>query len=208
MRMYCAFAVFVGIASLSACSSAPRTAENSEDKVVARIDGMSSRPEWLKESQPFVTEGGIVSMLGQTTIPADDRVEAAYRIAENNAKAGIASAIEQRLDFVFQNAEEGTRLDSTQARYIGAEASKLTTSSIRPDKRYWEKVAMTTDSGERTTRYRVFTRVTMPEADFKRAVLDAVRRQQGKGGLSADFAKKVNEHWDQFVGERSVSSAQ
>jgi hypothetical protein len=101
-----------------------------EERILSRIDEISSRPNWLIESEPFRIEGGKVLSMGMTSIPADDRVEAAFRIAENNGKAAIANAIEQRLDFVFQNAEEGTGMSSTQARYIGAEASRLTTSSL------------------------------------------------------------------------------
>lgn len=188
-----------------ACStgpvSRPNTSEAEPDKVLSRIDDMKERPTWLKESEPFKIQSGEVTSLGSTVIPVDHRVEAAYRIAENNAKGAIAGAIEQKLDFIFQNAEEGTSVDATQARYIGAEASKLVTSSIRPGKRYWEKVASTTDGGQRMTSYKVFATVSMPEADFKRAVMDAVRKAQGKGGLSADFAKKVDAHWDQFASE-------
>ncbi|HLD99588.1 MAG TPA: hypothetical protein VJB59_04975 [Bdellovibrionota bacterium] len=196
-RLALAFSVLL----IVGCSSAPTvsTPENTPDRVVARIDDLSSRPGWLHESEPFKIESGTVTNLGQTTIPSDHRVEAAYRIAENSAKAGIASAIEQRLEFIFQNAEEGTAIGSTQARYIGAEAAKLTTNSLRPGKRYWEKVATTSDSGNRTTIYRVFSTVSMPESDFKAAIMDAIRRAQGKGGLSADFAKKVDSHWDQFT---------
>lgn len=187
--------------TLIGCSSSPtvRTAETVPDKVISRIDDLSERPKYIKESEPFRIENGNVISMGSTTIPASNRVEAAYRIAQNNAKAAIAGAIEQRLEFIFQNAEEGSGLDTTQARYIGAEASNLVTSSIRPDKNYWEKVASTTDSGGRVTQYKVFATVTMPEQDFKRAILDAVRKAQGKGGLSADFAKKVDQHWDSFA---------
>lgn len=187
--------------ALSACSSTPKnpSPENTPDKVVSRINDVSGRPNWLNEEKPFEIKEGSVMSLGQTTIPGDNRVEAAYAIADNNAKGAICSAIESRLDFVFQNAEEGTTIDSTQARRIGAEACKITTSSIRPGSRYWEKVAMTSDSGERVTRYKVFATVTMSEADFKRAVINAIRKQEGKGGLSQDFSKKVDEHWDNFV---------
>lgn len=186
---------------LSSCSSAPtqRTSETQEDRVIARINEVTSRPGWLDETKPFRIEHGEVTSLGQTTVPGDNRVEAAYRIAENNAKGAISSAIEQRLDFIFQNAEEGTGLDSTQARYIGAEASKVTSSALRIKNRYWEKVATTRDSGERVTQYRVFATVGMPEAEFKQAIIDAARKRQGKGGLSADFAERVNKHWDKFT---------
>lgn len=186
---------------LTGCSSTPTnpTPENSPDKVLSRINDVSGRPDWLNEEHPFEIKKGTVVSLGQTTIPGDNRVEAAYTIADNNAKGAICSAIESRLEVVFQNAEEGTAIDSTQVRRIGAEACKITTSSIRPGSRYWEKVAMTTDSGERVSRYKVFATAEMPEQDFKRAVIDAVRKQQGKGGISEDFAKKVSDHWDQFV---------
>lgn len=189
------------VAALTACTTTPKSPETEPDVVVSRIDDLSSRPGWLKESEPFKISNGQVISLGSTTIPSDHRVEAGYRIAENNAKANIAGAIEQRLEFIFQNAEEGTAMDSTQARYIGAEASKILTSSIRQDKRYYEKVATTQDDGTRVTRYKIFTTVTMPEADFKRAITDAIRKSQGKAGLSAEFAKKVDQHWDKFTSE-------
>ncbi len=189
------------ILTVAGCSSTPKSSspESMPDKVLSRINDMSRRPEWLHEDRPFEVKDGVVTSLGQTTIPGSDRVEAAYNISDNNAKGAICSTIESRLEVVLQNAEEGTSIDSNQVRRIGAEACKITTSSIRPGTRYWEKVAMSTDSGERVTRYKVFSTVTMPETEFKRAVMNAVRKQEGKGGLSQDFSKKVDEHWDSFV---------
>lgn len=193
---------FVLVLILAGCSSSvknPTKAEIEPDRVVSRIDELSARPDWVKESEPFRIEKGFVISTGMTTIPANDRVEAAYRIAQNNAKSAIAGAIEQKLEFILQNAEEGTSINSTQARYIGAEASSLVTSSIKPGNNYWEKVATTQDSGERIAQYKVFTTVSMPEDDFKRAIFEAIKKAQAKAGLSKDFAKKVDQHWDKFV---------
>lgn len=194
------------VVSLAGCASTnnskTRSAENAEtqpDKVLSRINDLSSRPGWLNEEKPFDIAKGKVISLGQTSIPGSDRVEAAYLIAENNAKGAICSTIESRLEFIFQNAEEGTAIDSNQVRRIGSEACKLTASSIHIGNRYWEKVAMTTDSGERITRIKVFATVEMPEADFKRAILNSVRKQEGKSGISKGFAQKVDEQWDKFV---------
>ncbi|MFP5492664.1 MAG: hypothetical protein ACLGG0_14260 [Bacteriovoracia bacterium] len=186
---------------LAGCSSAPvsTTPEAMPDKVLSRINDISSRPLWLNEEKPFEVKDGVLTSLGQTTIPGSDRVEAAYNISDNNAKGAICSAIESRLDFVFQNAEEGTAVDANQVRRIGAEACKITSSSLRPGVRYWEKVATSTDSGERVTRYKVFSTVTMPEADFRKAVMNAIKKQEGKPGISEDFSKKVDQHWDAFV---------
>lgn len=196
-----AFGVFV-----SCTSTGPKTAESEPDVILSRIDGMDERPNWLIESEPFRIANGQVVSLGQTEIPGSDRVNAGYRIAEDNAKAHIANAISSRLEFIFQNAEEGTSMDSTQARYIGAEASKIVTSSIRQGQRYYEKVATTGDDGRRLTRYKIFATVTMPEADFKRAITDAIRKANGKGGLSEDFAKRVDLQWSKFVGDDEKQS--
>jgi hypothetical protein len=199
------FYSLIGIAALmTACSTTvknPIRAEIEPDKVISRIDDLSSRPGWLKESEPFRIADGNAYSLGSTSIPGDQRVEAAFRVAENNAKSAVANAIEQKLEFIFQNAEEGAEMGADQARYIGAEASSLITSSIRSDKRYWEKIATTQDSGERVTRYKVFSLVSMPEADFKKAIMAAVRKAEGKKGLSKNFAEKVDKHWDRFTSQ-------
>ncbi|MBL7672231.1 MAG: hypothetical protein JNM39_17260 [Bdellovibrionaceae bacterium] len=200
---------------VAACSSTPKTemekavANNiGEERIISRIDEMKSRPDWLKESEPFRVEGGKVLSLGQTTIPASDNLAAAYRIAESNSKAGISHSISQRLDYVFQDAQEGTALDSTQSRYIGATASQLTTSALKTSKRYWEKVAVVQEGGQVSVQYRIFVLSEMDEPQFKTAVLDAVRKAQGKQGVSADFAKKVAQHWDKFVGNTEVPAGE
>ncbi|MBS1983224.1 MAG: hypothetical protein JST16_03550 [Bdellovibrionales bacterium] len=191
--------IFSALALLGACSSHPPSPENQEDKVLSRANDLKERPSWIDETEPFKIENAQAVSLGLTTIPGDHRVDAAYRIAENNAKAAIASQIESKLSFVFQNAEEGTSGDSSQARFIGAEASEMLTSSIKPGRRYWEKVATTTDSGARITKYKVFVTVTMAESDLKEAVRRAIAKREGGGQLSANFSKKVDEHWDKFV---------
>jgi hypothetical protein len=191
--------ILLAIASCSSRTDDKKKLSEPTENVISRIDGLSSRPNWLTESEPFKVENGSVVSLGQTTIPANHRVEAAFRIAENNAKSSISSAIEQRLDFIFQNAEEGTAMDSTQARFIGAEASKMTTSDLRLKNRYWEKVYSIDENGQTATTYKVFATVSMSEPEFKRAVMEAIRKAQGKGGLSSDFAGKVDQHWNQFT---------
>lgn len=206
MKIKQIFRVFIISLLIQACSSSPKTgldkvvADNiGQEKIISRIDDLSSRPSWLQEQTPFRIEGGKVLSMGSTVIPADHNLSAAYRIAENNSKALISHSIEQRLDFVFQNAEEGTSLGANQAQYIGAEASKLTTNSLRPSKRYWEKVAIVGQGGETTVQYRVFALSELPEEDFKKAILDSIRKNQGKQGISTEFAKKVDKHWDNFV---------
>ena len=188
------FYVLAAIVALSACSSLPK------DEILARSDNLSSRPKWASEEKTFTIEKGNVYMMGMHEMPvAGKRITTGYRVAENNAKAGLSGAIEQRLNFIFQNAEEGDEVGADQTRFIGGETSKLVASSIRPANRYWEKVARVIDAdGNRDMIYRIYVRISMPEADFKKAIEDAIKRNAGKKGISEDFAKKVEAHWDQM----------
>ena len=194
--------IFRSFLALSVLACAACSAVSMKDQVIARSDDLSSRPEWVKDSETFTVSKGTVYMLGSTTIPATSSPDRAYRIAENNAKQGLSSAIEQKLDFVFQNAEEGTEIGSDQTRFIGMEASKLVTSAIRPSNRYWEKVVTVTgaNADDKAVVYRVYARVAMPEKEFKKAIERAIAKAQKKG-LSADFAKKVDAQWDRFTAE-------
>ena len=186
--------------AFSGCATPSQpNAESQKEVVVSRIDGLSERPSWLKESEPLRFENGYAIALGVATIPGDNRVEAGYRIAENNAKAGIANSISQKLEFIFQQAQEGTGIDTDSSRFIGAESSKLLTSAVRSDKRYFEKVATTMDNGERVTQYRIFATVKMAESDFKKAVIEALEAAKGKKGMSDEFKEQVNKHWESFT---------
>lgn len=194
--------IFRSFLALSVLACAACSSVSMKDQVIARSDDLSSRPEWVKDSETFTVSKGTVYMLGSTTIPATSSPDRAYRIAENNAKQGLSSAIEQKLDFVFQNAEEGTEIGSDQTRFIGMEASKLVTSAIRPSNHYWEKVVTVTgaNADDKAVVYRVYARVAMPEKEFKKAIERAIAKAQKKG-LSADFAKKVDAQWDRFTAE-------
>lgn len=198
---------------LTACSSqnvsTPKVETNQiedSEKVISRIDSLTERPSWLKESEIFKIKDGNVVSLGSTSIPGNHRVDAAIRIAINNAKSGLCSAIEQRLDFIFQNAQEGTELDTNSTRFIGAEACKITTSSMMNDKIYWEKVLTTYESGEKKSQYKIFALVVISESEFKKAIIDSINKRSGKKGVSKEFAEKVDKHWDQFINNNEENS--
>ncbi len=194
---------------VAACSSVDKQNQNlaEPDVVLSRIDNMSERPNWIKESEIMTVQDGYVYFTGTQSSPVDSNVEQLYRVAELNAKSGIAKAIEQKLQFVFQNAEEGYSMDASQARFMGMEATEIMkTGSIRPYKKYWEKILTTNGDGQRVQKIQMFAIVRIPEADFKKAILDAARKREGKGGLSEDFAKKVNSQWDEIVKESNTTN--
>jgi hypothetical protein len=198
-------------ASLVGCSSAPKSGiENAGSEfVIGRIDELSSRPSWVNESEPFKIENGKVTSLGMTTVNADDaNMAAVYRISDSNAKSAISHAIEQRLDYVFQQGDEGVTLGANQVHFIATEGSKLTSNSLRATKHFWEKLRIVQENGQPVIRYRVFSLVEMPEPDFKSAIIDAIKRSQGKISVSAEFTKKLDHQWQKFVDADQPTGAQ
>jgi hypothetical protein len=193
--------------TLAACGSVShktdsaelKSPENMPDVVISRSDALKSRPNWIQEANPFRIENDKVVSQGFAQIPSEGNLNAAYRICFNNSKSAIASAIEQKLEYTFQQSSEGTELDSTTAQFIGAEMSSLTTNSMRNSGQYYEKVATTLDSGERKSYYRVFCTTQIPIQDFRRHLHAAIQKAEGKGSISQDFQQKVDSQWNQFV---------
>jgi hypothetical protein len=175
------------------------------DTVISRSDDLRARPSWVQESNPLRFESDKVTSQGFAQISADGNLNAAYRICFNNAKSGIASAIEQKLEFTFQQSSQGTDIDSTTAEFIGAEMASLTTNAMRNASQYYEKIASTQESGERKFFYKVFCTAQIPIQDFKRHLYAAIRKAEGKGSISQDFKEKVDKQWDRFVNAPSVT---
>lgn len=170
------------------------------DKVIQRSDDLSSRPSWVKESTPLTKKGSDLYFLGQTRIPAEKaNVTMGYRIAENNAKNSIASAINQNLTYIFQNAEEGTSYDANQVQFVSTESAKAIMSKATVSDRYWEKVLSTVNAEEdKEMFYSVFARVKISENDLKKAI----ERTLNNKGISEDLKKKAAQQWDLMVNEQ------
>lgn len=171
------------------------------DKVIQRSDDLSSRPSWVKESTPLTKKGSDLYFLGQTRIPAEKaNVTMGYRIAENNAKNSIASAINQNLTYIFQNAEEGTSYDANQVQFVSTESAKAIMSKATVSDRYWEKVLSTVNAEEdKEMFYSVFARVRISENDLKKAI---ERTLNNNKGISEDLKKKAAQQWDLMVNEQ------
>lgn len=171
------------------------------ETVVARINNRSDRPSWLNEDTVFSIgedERGqeMVYVLGQTEIPGRDRVDAGYRIAENNAKVNVSNTIKNTIETIFQNAEEGTGMNDRQARYMSIESSKRVNSGMYVANRYWEKLAIK-NNGLFEVKYKIYVRVAMPKADFDKAIEEA----GSKVKLSEEFKKRVDAQFDRTLEE-------
>ena len=171
------------------------------DKVIQRSDYLSSRPSWAKESTPLTKKGSDLYFLGQARIPAEKaNISMGYRIAENNAKNSIASAINQNLTYMFQNAEEGTSYDANQVQFVSTESAKAVMSKAITSDRYWEKVLSTVSADEdKEMFYSIYARVKISEADLKKAIDRTLNKNKG---ISEDLKKKAAQQWDLMIQEQ------
>ena len=169
-----------------------------KDEVLSTLND-SSRPSWADESKPFVVKDGKVMSIGVTYINGNERPEAGSRISENNARANISKVIENRMEFIFQNAEEGTTYDQTAAHFIGSEVSSITSHSMTNEGMWWQRFAQSQEDGSRTIKYKIYSLITMPEGEFHKAVDKAIEGAAKESKLSQSFQKKVDKQWDRFV---------
>ena len=185
------------------CSTPPKMAngEKFEKDVVLATSGDKSMPDWASdgEMQPFVIKTGKVYSVGITTLRGDERPEAGLRMAETNARANIAKAISNRMEYIFQGSEENYSFESTQAKFIGSEVSSLTSHSMTIDGHFWKRYFQMQEDGSKRIFYKVYALVTMTEPDLKQAVFHAIHDGEQKNKLSKNFDQQVNQQWNRFV---------
>lgn len=158
-----------------------------------------SQPDWADETKPFQVKDGKVQSVGLAYIKGDERPDAGARISANNARSNIAKAVENRMEFIFQNAEEGLTYDNGAAKFIGSEVSSITTNHMRESGMWWARVAQSDEDGSRKIRYKIYSLVEMDESEFKKAINKAIEKASGQKKLSPGFQKQVDSQWSRFV---------
>lgn len=180
-----------------ACSS-PKTKDH-RDLVIGRIDELPERPFWFKESIESEEAGDRVIFWGRSTLKNNERLEIGYKIAELNAKSKIANYVSEKIKTISQSADEVGSQDQSLFRSIITQKAKVDLSEIQSGQKYWEKVQISDPQGERRTEYRVFSSVVIKKQDLSKLVKNAL--QEGEGKFSENFSKKVDEEFEQMMGE-------
>lgn len=189
---------------VSACSSTPKSLVDLSRVGEEDILQTYGKYDEIKKADQFKMEDRIVTATAMTTISADGgRPEAAVKIAQASARATIAKTIENKLESFLQVANENSSIDSQEMHELITEVSKLTANELKPGKTYYEKVRVYGDSGLPHTEYRAWAQMSMEEAQFKHQVVDSMRRQEGKLGLSEEFHKSVAKNWDKMLTEET-----
>lgn len=191
------FSAAICLIALSACSSTG-VVNYERDQVLSTAND-EDQPDWANENVPFQIKDGKVFSVGVAYIRGDEVPSAGGRIAANNARANIAKAVENRMEFIFQQGAENASFDSQVAKFIGSEVSNLSANNLREEGHWWTRYATSEENGERRIKYRLYSLVTMSEADFKAAVFKAMNKATAQNKVSPEFRAQLARQWDRFV---------
>lgn len=182
---------------LAACASTG-VVNYQKDQVLSTSNN-EDQPDWANENVPFQIKDGKVYSVGVAYIGGNEVPSAGARISANNAKANIARAVENRMEFIFQQGAESASFDSQVAKFIGSEVSNLTASNLREEGHWWLRYATSEQSGERAIRYRIYSLVTMTEIEFKAAMFKAMNKATAQNKVTPEFRDQLARQWNRFV---------
>lgn len=189
--------LMVVIVTLASCAT-KLTEKTAEEIIVARSDERSSRPDWATEEFVTLKNGGDFYSIGTSTILAEQKIDAGFKIAEGIAKGNISKLISQKLEYTLQHADEGMLESSPIIRFMNSEVSKIESSGITVKNRYWEKYVTVDNSNTRRAYYRIFVRVAISEGILNQALAEALVKGKREGKFSAEFSDKVKKNWDKL----------
>lgn len=195
--------LFVLALTLVACSTPqPKLGlSNVGKEVVVSSMNDESMPSWVKRSseKSLYEDDGNVIAVSMNVLPNESRIDAGFKMGELSAKAAMAKALESHVEYFAQAADEGFGLGDQTIHAITTETAKITASNMRPGRRFYQRVAVTDDSGNPKTELRLWTEITMTKEEFRKAMVNAARRAPGKPAFSEAFARQVDKNFEALV---------
>ncbi len=177
-------ALFLFTFVFTACSSIG-------ERVLVRMDDVSSRPEWATLSKTTFPKEGKIMVVGYAEVPADARISAAVKLADNNARFEVSRMITNDMGFIFQNLKEGVLDGGDLSRFYGMEISKTLASDTVTEKRYWEKVETFDSYGEKVYKLRLYSLISIKSSTLRRAIAKANAKQND---ITPELKKEITDH--------------
>lgn len=109
------------------------------EEVVATMESRE-KPKWATLENAYFIEKDKVFYVGVTEAISTSRTSALLRVSDINARSEIAKEINNQINVVFQNIQEGIDDGGNFARLYSSEVSKFLSHGIKIEKRFWEKV--------------------------------------------------------------------
>lgn len=193
-------------ALLAGCASSPKsdapesieTPEYAPDKVIGRSDELSKRPDWVSETVSVQKDGSKIRIIGASEVPADSRVQAAFKLSDAATRGNLAGKIETNVIKIVEAHETGLGMDDQQLRALVREVSQASFKNVDIKSRYWEKIIRTQSTREKQAVMKVFSLIELSESELKKLFVEAAKKAKSAPKKSAaQFASILDQHWDE-----------
>jgi hypothetical protein len=167
-------------------------ADLSEERVVARIEGASSRPEWLEE-ETLDRDSGKWLILGFAIVPESAGADEAVSAAEKRARRELSSAITERLEnvvSVLETQSADLTVQRTDSQRFRERLDQNLPAVVRLKHRYWEQVPQ---------KFRGFARVEVAAHALRQLVLETAQSLEAQNAIRAPLAAAIRTHIDTVV---------
>ncbi|MGZ3690760.1 MAG: hypothetical protein ACXVAX_04615 [Pseudobdellovibrio sp.] len=190
--------LFIGSIYQIGCSSAdkPTQTQYQEDRVLGRSDSRTSRPDWVTETVSVRQNGSKVQFIGVAEVPADSRVQAAFKMSDSAARGNVANKVETNITKIVENSETGMNMEDQSLKSLIHEMSQVSLNNVDIHDRYWEKVERTSSTGQASAVMKVFSLIEMDKEDLLKLILDKKRTTASSPDLKNQVEKIVRSQWD------------
>ncbi len=161
------------------------------ERVLVRMDDVSEKPEWATLAKTTFPKDGNIMVVGYVEVPADARISAAVKLADNNARFEVSRMITNDMSFIFQNLKEGVLDGGDLSRFYGMEISKTIASDTVTEKRYWEKVETFDSYGEKVYKLRIYSLISIKSSTLRKAIAQVNAKQND---ITPELKKEITDH--------------
>ena len=169
-----------------------RFSDLSEDRVLARINGAASRPDWL-DRETLDHRDGKWLILGFAIVPESIGAEGAVSAAEMRARHELSSAVSERLENILSMMEPQSgnlMVDQNEAQRFRERLNVNLPAIVELKHQYWEQVPQ---------RFRAFARVEVAAPALRKLVLETAQSLEAQNAEWAPLATAVRRHIDTVV---------
>lgn len=188
---------------LSSCgTSAPKQADTlgyEEDRVLGRSDGLSSRPDWARETVSVREQSGKVQFIGLAEVPGDSRATAAFKMSDAAARGGIAGKLETSVTKLVESSDTGLNLEDQQLKTLIREVSNVKLTDIDVKDRYWEKLLRTTSDGSKKTVLKAFSLIEVDQEKLKKMMADLASQSKASPDARNQVENLIRSQWSADV---------
>jgi tRNA-dihydrouridine synthase len=198
-------ASFLSSIAIISCATAPKGPEYAKTKVIERMGDKEETPGWATGEKIIWQEGADMVFVHTMTMSGDARAEACMKAASLDAKTEMLRYIKENITSAGQLNEADAATDPAYES-LTAFLSKGSVSGALVKERYWEKVEMSENSGDRVLKVRCAAKVTVKKSELERQLREATNPKAKGNPEIREALLKAQKSFIEEVAKEEVSS--